>query len=134
VSKTPVLGVGMSSARALKATGNQDAPRAPGSTFRLSTGIHSHNAYLQVWYETGAVGALILLGLGILVLRASAAAPLRAQPHLHATFAACALAAASSFSVWAPWFMASLAMTALYAMLASVLASDGAITREIRGP
>jgi O-antigen ligase len=134
VSKAPVLGVGMSSARALSATDSQDASRAPGSTFRLSTGIHSHNAYLQVWYETGAVGALILLGLGILVLRALAGAPLSAQPHLHATFAACALAAASSFSVWAPWFMASLAMTALYAMLASVLASDGAITREIQGP
>jgi exopolysaccharide production protein ExoQ len=122
VSKAPVLGVGISSARALSATGSQDAPMAPGSAFRLSTGIHSHNAYLQVWYETGAVGAFILLGLGILVLRALAAAPLKAQPHLHAAFAASALVAASSFSIWAPWFMASLAIAALYAMLASVLA------------
>ena len=34
------------------------APFAPGSNFRLTAGWHSHNDYLQIWYETGAVGAI----------------------------------------------------------------------------
>ena len=123
VAKAPLLGVGVSTARALSDNDNKDLPNAPGSTFQLSTNLHSHNAYLQIWFETGVVGALILLGLGLLVLRALAAAPLAAQPPLYATFAACGLLAAASFSIWAPWFMACLAIASTYACLGIALAS-----------
>ena len=117
VANAPLLGVGIGTARAVNDRANPDAPLAPGTTFKLSTSLHSHNAYLQVWYEAGAVGAVMLLGLGLLVLRALRRAPSEVQPHLHATFVACALVAASSFSLWAPWFMALLAITAIYAVL-----------------
>ncbi len=120
-AKAPLLGAGMASARATNSAG-PDVPRAPGTNFALSTGIHSHNAYLQIWYETGAAGALIALGLGLILLNSLSAEPEDLQPALSATFAACALMAASSFSIWAPWFMALLAVTAILAALGAALA------------
>ena len=121
VSDAPLLGAGIGTARALSEAEDAAAPSAPGSKFRLSTSLHSHNAYLQVWFETGAVGALILLGLGLLVLRALTRFAGDIQPYLAATFAACALLLASAYSIWAPWFMASLAMAAIFAALGAAL-------------
>jgi O-antigen ligase len=119
VARAPVLGAGIGSARALNAPRDPTVPRAPGTRFQLSTDLHSHNAYLQAWFETGAVGAGLLLGLGLLILRALAAAPADVQPHLHATFASGALVAASSYSIWAPWFMTSFALAFAGALLAA---------------
>jgi hypothetical protein len=121
VVKAPLLGAGISTARALHEGRDHARPLAPGTRFQLGTGLHSHNAYLQVWYETGAAGALILLGFGILVLRALTRFPVELQPYLAATFVACALLAASAFSIWAPWFMASLAMAGVFAALGAAL-------------
>jgi O-antigen ligase len=118
-AKAPLLGAGLASARA---TDTGEAPHAPGTDFSLSTSIHSHNAYLQIWYETGAVGALILLGWGLMLLNSLSAEPADLQPALFAGFAACALMAASSFSIWAPWFMATLAGTAIFMSLGIALA------------
>jgi O-antigen ligase len=121
IGKAPLFGAGVSTARALNATGDEDAPRAPGSKYHLTTGWHSHNGYLQTWYETGAVGALFLLGLGLLVLRSLAEAAAATQPYLYATFLSCALMGGSSFSLWAPWFMASFGLTAVFAVLGAEL-------------
>jgi O-antigen ligase len=115
--KAPVLGAGVHAARARHDPGNEHVPRAPGSEFRLDPGLHSHNAYLQTWYEAGAVGAVFLLATGLLLLRSLAAAPPAAQPCLYATFATCALAGLSSFSLWQPWFMAALGLAAVLAAL-----------------
>jgi O-antigen ligase len=121
VAKAPLLGAGIGTARALHEARSSDAPRAPGTKFQLGTSLHSHNAYLQVWFEAGAAGALILLGLGLLVLRALRRFPLNVQPHLAATFVAGALLAATSYSVWAPWLMASLAIACIFAGLGTAL-------------
>ena len=122
IPKAPLLGVGVSTARALR-EGDAQAPLAPGSEFQLTAGWHSHNVYLQAWYETGAIGALLLLGLGLLVLRSVKSAPADAQPYLYAAFVACALIAGFSFSLWAPWFMASFGLAAVFAMLGRELAA-----------
>jgi O-antigen ligase len=123
IAKAPVLGAGISTARALNDRDDEHPVLAPGSTFRLTTGWHSHNAYLQAWYETGAVGALLLLGIGLLAIRALASARADVQPFLYATFVSGALMAGSSFSLWAPWFVASLCLAAVFAALLSELAS-----------
>jgi O-antigen ligase len=117
VAKAPILGAGIHTARALHDASSYDAPLAPGSEFRLDTGLHSHNVYLQTWYETGAVGALLLLGIGLLVLRSLTAAPPEVQPYLYATFVTGALAGGSSFSLWQPWFMASIGLATVFAAL-----------------
>jgi hypothetical protein len=121
VANAPVLGAGASTARTLHKARSPDTPFAPGTRFQLATGLHSHNAYLQVWYETGAVGALIVFGLGLLVLRAIGRFSAELQPYLSSTFVTCALLAASAFSIWAPWFMASLAMASVFAALGTAL-------------
>jgi O-antigen ligase len=87
--------------------------------------VHSHNAYLQTWHEAGAVGALFLLGIGLLVLRALAQCPERDQPYLFAAFTTCAVIAASGFSLWQAWFMASLGFAAIFAALGRALTEPG---------
>ena len=118
IAKAPVLGAGINTPRALHDTNVAAAPRAPGTDIPMAMPLHSHNAYLQVWHETGAVGVALLLVIGLLVLRAITAQPAALQPHAYAMFAASALLAASSFSLWAPWFLSSL-------FLAPVLAGIG---------
>ena len=121
VHKAPFLGAGIGSARALREAAGREGLTAPGTSFQLSPSLHSHNAYLQVWYEAGAVGALILLGLGLVVLRSLTRLPADMQPFLAATFASGALLIATAYSIWAPWFMASLAMASIFAALGAVL-------------
>jgi hypothetical protein len=121
IHKAPLFGVGINTARALNDARDPQVQLAPGTPFHLSTNRHSHNAYLQVWYETGAVGAMLMLGLGLLVLRALRTFSTDVQPYLAATFAACALLVASAYSIWAPWFMASLALSSVFAALGAAL-------------
>lgn len=121
IHKAPLFGAGVATARALHETREGESQRAPGTHFRLSTSLHSHNAYLQIWYEAGAVGAVIMLSLGLMALRGLGAFSAEVQAYLAATFVACALLAASAYSIWAPWFMASLAMTAIFAALGAAL-------------
>jgi hypothetical protein len=121
LGKTPIFGAGIDAARAHNDLDSYDAPFAPDSDFRVTTGHHSHNVYLQTWYETGAVGALILLGIGLLVCNSLRQASREAQPYLTATFVTCALLGCSSFSLWQAWFMASLGLTAAFAMMGAVL-------------
>jgi hypothetical protein len=122
IGNAPLLGAGVSTTRALNFRDDERAPRAPGSPFRLTTGWHTHNAYLQVWYETGAVGALLLLAIGLLVIRILGSTSAYLQPYLFATFVGCMLMAGSSFSLWAPWFMASLGLAAVFAALGAAFA------------
>jgi O-antigen ligase len=121
IPKAPFLGAGIGSARVLREAASREGLKAPGTKFELSPSWHSHNAYLQVWYEAGAVGALILLGLGLVVLRALTRFAQDMQPYLAATFASGALLIATAYSIWAPWFMASLAMVSIFAALGAAL-------------
>jgi O-antigen ligase len=123
IRNAPLLGAGVSTARALNFQDDERAPKAPGSEYRLTTGWHSHNGYLQTWYEAGAIGALLLVAFGLLVLRSLARAPGEAQPYLYATFVSCAVMAGSSFSLWAPWFMASIGFAAVFAALGTDIAA-----------
>jgi O-antigen ligase len=121
VAKAPLLGSGIATARALADVDSPDLPKAPGTIFQLSTHVHSHNAYLQIWFETGAIGAVLFLVIGLLVLRSFGRVADRAQPYLYAAFSACALLAGSSFSIWAPWLLATYAIVAILMSLGVAL-------------
>jgi O-antigen ligase len=125
IAKAPLLGIGIDTPRVLRRQGVENAPREPGTDFLLVTSLHSHNAYLQVWHETGAAGAAFLLVFGLLLLRAIAAQPKALQHHLYAMFAACAVLVASSFSIWAPWFMSALALVPIFAGVGVALYARG---------
>jgi O-antigen ligase/polysaccharide polymerase Wzy-like membrane protein len=133
IATAPILGAGIATTRALNELQRYDAPFAPGSDFQLTTEWHTHNVYLQTWYEAGAVGAVLLLVIGLLVLRSFARAPAQTQPYLHATFVTCALIGASSFSLWQPWFMASFALVAGPAMAGWSLAAHVTAPGQKRG-
>jgi O-antigen ligase len=121
IPEAPILGAGMGAARAFHGGQGATAPLVPGTGFQLSTSLHSHNAYLQVWYEAGLVGAVLMLGLGLTVLAGLRAFPVTVQPYLAATFVGGALLMATAYSIWAPWFMGALAMTAIFAALGAIL-------------
>jgi O-antigen ligase len=116
------MGAGIDTSRARNGPQGYDVQFAPGSDFGLPTGMHSHNDYLQTWYETGAVGALMLLVIGLLVLSSLARSSMQVQPYLYASFATSALLGGMSFSLWQPWFMASFGLTAVFAMLGWAMA------------
>jgi O-antigen ligase len=124
IPKAPMLGVGLGTSRVLNEQTRSVRDYAPGTDYRRTTRGHSHNIYLQAWFETGAVGAGLLFVLGLLVLNAIKGAAAAAQPYLAATFVASALVAASSFSLWAPWFMACFALVAILGWLAALLTED----------
>jgi len=125
IAKAPVVGVGVNTARALYNPDDYDSPRAPGSAYQLSTSLHSHNVYLQTWYETGAVGAIFLFAIGLMIFKSVSNAPFDTRLALCATLVSCALLGSSSFSLWAPWFMASFGLAAVFATLGNALAAAG---------
>lgn len=130
IAKAPLLGAGIATARVINEREKPQAKIVPGTIFQFTPSLHSHNAYLQIWYEAGALGALLLLGLGLVILRSLARSEPWAQPYLHATFAICALTAASSFSIWAPWLIASFAIVTIAAVVGSALPTPAVHTQS----
>ena len=126
IAKAPIFGAGIDTTRAIHKPDSKDVPRVPGTNFPDAMPLHSHNAYLQVWHEAGAVGAILLLILGVFVLRAIAGVPSVLQPHFCAMFAGAALLVASSFSLWAPWLLSGLMLTPLFAAVGIALNARGA--------
>ncbi|RZI37889.1 O-antigen ligase domain-containing protein, partial [Herbaspirillum sp. HC18] len=115
--KTPWLGAGVSTARGLDPLDPAHRVNSPGlETAALNW--HSHNVYLQVWFETGAVGALLLLSIGLLLLRAVWRSGPSDRPALLAAFASSGLMASTAFSIWAAWYLAAFGLVALFAVLA----------------
>lgn len=80
---------------------------------RRPLGWHAHNVVLQTWLELGAVGALLLLGLGLASLRAIAAMPSRRQPAAAAVFAMVLAIGVTGWGIWQPWLAAIVGMAAV---------------------
>ena len=123
VAEAPLLGHGLVAAREMGRLGKENPIYEPGSPFVVSTGPHAHNVYLQVWFDTGLVGIVLMVSIGLFALRAISRTPAGSQPMLYAAFASNALLAASSFSIWTRWFLASYAISAIFAVLASRFAA-----------
>jgi len=122
VMAAPVLGVGADATPNTKAGElmHDEFVGADGDRFRKGA-RHAHNAYLQVWYELGAVGALLFAALGVAVVTAIGRANLMAQPFLLAQMATTAGMIASSYSIWQLWFQAAIGLGLLGLLLATAL-------------
>jgi O-antigen ligase len=116
IYQRPLTGVGVASTKTLDDARRKDLTKPPGYVYELRTGPHSHNVYLQTWYELGAIGALLFMGLGLAVLRAISRYDSATQPWLLATFTSASLIAALTWGLWQAWFMGAFAMSALLAM------------------
>jgi hypothetical protein len=133
IPNAPMLGVGVHSGRVITRA-EFERPKAPGTPYALSVGWHSHNAFLQVWFEGGAVGAGILLCFGLLALRGIGVQDAAVQSTLFATFATCTMIASAGFSAFAPWLVASFAICALFAAMATAqVAGRSADALSLRG-
>ncbi len=132
VKKAPLLGIG-ADATAKQTEIATKAREASGTVikdgaYEVTTARHAHNAFLQVWYELGAVGAVVFMLAGLAALGLCMNAPALAQPFLLAQFAAIAGMIAFSFSIWQLWLQGAIGLGLIGILIAigqSVSASAG---------
>lgn len=117
VPNQPLLGVGIASTKPLDDARRETLTKPPRHVYELRTGPHAHNAYLQVWYELGAIGALLFMGLGLALIRQIVRLEAAVQPWLLATFASGSLIGAFTWGLWQAWFMGAFAFAALLAII-----------------
>jgi O-antigen ligase len=132
IPDAPVLGIGLTSTRKLNAEKRLEPHREvladvakPQRYFvrGANASLHSHNVFLQTWYELGAVGVILLLLAGGVVISYIARLPKSVQPFILAQFAAFFVIAAFSWGMWQSWLMASAGLAAVYAALSARFAS-----------
>jgi exopolysaccharide production protein ExoQ len=75
--------------------------------------LHPHDAFLQVWLEIGAVGAIIVGGILLLGLRAIGQWPAGVARFTLPGYAAGLVVAGLAFGIWQSWWMATLAFSAV---------------------
>ncbi len=124
VLDAPFIGIGTGSTTALhdkirddrriqeKENHSQQPSERKWSVPRL--GRHSHNIYLQTWFELGAVGAVLLLISGLVLL--SEIGKLRPDRQVLplTVFATVGSLIATSYSIWQLWILAGIALSAFF--------------------
>jgi exopolysaccharide production protein ExoQ len=140
IFEKPIFGWGLDAARVIP--GGKDevvlfVSREGTTVAGPQLPLHTHNALIQIWLETGIVGALIVVAILAAVLRAlPRSGPDRAGP-------ACAIAtmtsgfaiAQLSFGIWQGWWMATLGLMAvMVAALASSRIAAPAISAAVPDP
>ena len=118
IGESPVFGHGIASGRELDLQARGQPEYVEGTSFVRSPGPHSHDAYLQIWFDVGVIGALLISLLGLSALASIGHVEPNLRPALYAVFATNALLAASSFGIWASWFLASFGLSTVFASLA----------------
>jgi O-antigen ligase len=131
----PIIGVGANMTYLMGPELERRSPLPTSTPLGRTLSIHSHNIYLQTWFELGAVGALLLMTFGLTVIGAIGRLATRVQPYAYATFASAAAMAAVSYGMWQAWFMASFGLTAVLCVLGArcLTSDDGASDPEPRG-
>jgi O-antigen ligase len=75
--------------------------------------LHPHDAFLQVWLETGAVGAMIMVAILLSALRATTYWPASVARFTLPGYAAGLVIAGLAFGIWQSWWMATIAFGAV---------------------
>ncbi|MGL4396197.1 MAG: O-antigen ligase family protein [Hyphomicrobium sp.] len=132
VGEAPILGHGAYMTYLLDSAEREAAIKA-GKEKEAWVRPHPHNVYLQIWFEFGAIGALLFAAVGIAVLQALRTLPNAAQPYAFATFAAAAAVVATSYGIWQAWLICLggfLLLAAAIAVRTARLADDVAALRS----
>lgn len=107
VAERPLTGIGVRGTRELQAQRAKKAPGAKKDRYQPRPGRHAHNAYLQIWLELGALGAVLVLVLGLVGLHQIARWAPASRRAGYATFAVLACIAAFGWGIWQTWLLAS---------------------------
>ena len=135
VLEAPLLGVGVRSTRvAWQRLQRRPLAVETGHSYPRATALHSHNIFMSIWYELGAIGAGLLCLAGLFTLAAIRRLDAAVQPYIYATFAVASIQAASTWEIWQVWFPAAFALAAAAALLAARSASSHQTAGSGSGP
>ena len=123
IPAAPILGIGAASTRQM----NLDPQvrlkaieeKQDGEVFGWRAGAHAHNAFLQTWYELGAIGVILFMAAGSVVIGSLGRLPRPTQSYILAHVAAFLTILAFGWGMWQSWLMALAGLAALYAALAA---------------
>lgn len=115
VMERPIFGHGTNMSYVIGPQSDAETESATGHAATGGMRQHPHNVYMQVWFELGAVGAVLLTLVGVSILSAIAKLPSCAQPMAYVTFAVVATVLAPSYGMWQYWFMTAIALAAFAA-------------------
>jgi O-antigen ligase len=131
---SPIIGVGANMTYVLGPELEKEDPTFGTTILSRTLNIHSHNIYLQTWFELGVVGAVLLALAGLSVLGAIARLAPPLQPYAYATFASVAAMAAASYGMWQLWYIALFAFTAVAFAIGARLVSPAPPPHGRRSP
>ncbi|MBS0244655.1 MAG: O-antigen ligase family protein, partial [Proteobacteria bacterium] len=118
VIEHPLLGIGIDSGKPLDEEAASTAKIEKGDSYPQRTGRHSHNIFMQTWYELGAVGAALFLTLGLAALGAMSRLPDDDQPFAFASFVSAMVIGSFTWGMWQPWFMAAFGLWVVALLIA----------------
>ena len=135
IPNAPIFGIGSGSTRKMdldRGPGLKAEEQKKGEAFGWRAGSHAHNAFLQTWYELGAVGVILFMVAGSAVILSVGRLPQKTQAYVLAHIATFITILAFGWGLWQSWLMAVAGLAALYPALAVSLtrAGDGAARPE----
>lgn len=120
IPQAPILGAGIRSTRVISKELQKHLVPEPGDTTKsMRLGRHSHNHYLQIWYELGAVGAVLFLLAGLMLLRKIRFMAQSIRPYAYASFVAVCGIAAFGWGLWQTWLLAGYSLSAIFLIFAA---------------
>lgn len=119
VLEHPWLGIGADSTPAVKARSEAQPEWPKGFVFRRTTGQHAHNLFLQVWYELGLAGVILVALAGAAVVLRIPLLAAEVQPYATASFVMFAVMATFAWGIWQIWLICAFALLPLYLGMAA---------------
>ena len=117
VPKNSVLGIGIRSGRSYTKEPSRKIPRTQPPVLVDHQGWHSHNLFLQTWYELGIVGAAFLLAIGLFLLNSISRIELQKRPFAYATFASFTVIAAFGYGMWQSWLLSAYGWAVIFLLI-----------------
>ncbi len=119
VAERPMIGGGANTTPALNKA-MDSAGRGVDVRYKaIRPGRHSHNYYLQVWYELGAIGALLLLAAGLAAVAGIGRLNMALQGPALAHFTLVAAMISTSYGLWQLWLHCAIAASVVLFGLAA---------------
>ena len=119
VGDAPWLGIGVRGNAIMHARYKRTLAADSQQVLQRRPGWHPHNAYLEIWSELGAAGALLTLLLATGMVCGIDRMPPTVRPAGYALVAAVAAILATGWSLWQAWLIAGVVTAIIIVQLAS---------------